>query len=745
MRNRFHAVILIATGWLCAQSTPDLADAYLAAAARARQSGDQAAEATSLHAAGRIFNSLSQRAKAYEALLRAVDIRRGLGLAEEADSLAELGEAWRTLGRDDKAAEAFRRALAIYTQTTNLCGLARANFELGILETRDTAIPFARSIPRLKLAATQYAACGDAIGEADAISRWAINQTETGSWTVAMHALDRAQRTYEQSGDLARLARLHYDRGLLHVILLKRYPAAGNPGNTTEARTLFRRAYELFRNAGNRQGQLSALLAWGNAERQLGNTEEAVRLLSQAVDGIEASRAAITDRDIRMSYFAIKQDYHLHYVTALLDMHARYPHAGYDTQAYEASESRRARLLYETLSSDAAQPTVDPTALRNLLGPHDVLLEFSQSGTANSNSGERYCLWIATNQGIRLVRLTQQRDIVAAVREISRRIQSATSASDTQLAQALRTLSNQILAPVWPHLKGKRVIIVPDAPLNLIPFPLLPNPLTGKPIGLTNEIVTVPSASLLAAMRAARSQRSRPPNQIAVFADPVFDRSDPRLPANRRLPAPQHANPSTTRGRDSNFTRLPFSRREARAIASLAGEQRSMLALDFQASKENVLRAPLGDYRILHFATHGIMDDMDHRKSGLMLSMLNEAGNPTDGFLRADEITSLRLRCDLAVLSSCESGAGMDMRGEAVLGLGYLFLYAGAKSVVASLWKVDDQASAEFMRLFYSAMLGPRRLPPSTALLHARKAMAAHPRWRAPIHWAGFFLQGDWR
>jgi CHAT domain-containing protein len=110
-----------------------------------------------------------------------------------------------------------------------------------------------------------------------------------------------------------------------------------------------------------------------------------------------------------------------------------------------------------------------------------------------------------------------------------------------------------------------------------------------------------------------------------------------------------------------------------------------------------------------------------------------------------NDIYNLKLNAELVVLSACQTALGKEIRGEGLASLTRGFMYAGASRVVASLWKVDDEASAELMTLFYTKMLGRELLSPPAALREARKEMQKDERWRHPYFWAGFVLQGEWQ
>jgi CHAT domain-containing protein len=193
-----------------------------------------------------------------------------------------------------------------------------------------------------------------------------------------------------------------------------------------------------------------------------------------------------------------------------------------------------------------------------------------------------------------------------------------------------------------------------------------------------------------------------------------------------------------------SLARLPFSSQEAEAIASLVPEGERYVAVGFEASRATLLGLPLEDYRLIHFATHGVIDTRYPDLSALALSNFDVTGTPTDGLLGLPDIYALDLNADLVVLSACETALGRDIRGEGLLGLTQGFLYAGAKGVVASLWPVADRATAELMQRFYDHMLRDG-LRPADALRRAQLSIAAEPRWSHPYYWSAFVLLGDWQ
>jgi CHAT domain-containing protein len=215
----------------------------------------------------------------------------------------------------------------------------------------------------------------------------------------------------------------------------------------------------------------------------------------------------------------------------------------------------------------------------------------------------------------------------------------------------------------------------------------------------------------------------------------VYEPNDPRVvhrptagsPNPRALPA----------------VRLPFSRFEGEFILRLVPPSQRYEAFGFDASRETATSPALKDYRILHFAAHAISDAVHPELSGIVLSLIDRAGAPQNGLLRLPDIYDASLAADLVVLSACQTAIGKDIPGEGVMGLARGFIAAGAARVVASQYKVDDEATGELMRAFYEEMLGPERLAPAAALRAAQMKLAAQPRWRDPHWWSAFVITGE--
>ena len=409
--------------------------------------------------------------------------------------------------------------------------------------------------------------------------------------------------------------------------------------------------------------------------------------------------------------------------------------------------------------------------------------------------------WVVSTETIEGVELPARDEIEVLAKRVSRalsergRIEKNESPSrrqqriknaESDFKESSSLLSKAVLAPINHLLTKKRLLIVADASLQLVPLTALPDPNSlpsQQPINQgvrsvpsmieKHEIISLPSASVLVLQRRELAGRNPAPYALAVIADPVFGRDDPRLstvrnakPAREKGQPPHSTSASNallvesaspkntgllTRALEgvgiksvNEIPRLPFSLQEANAILKTVPPSQRFSALSFRANRSTVLNPKLAQYRHIHLATHGVMDLNHPELSGVLLSMVDENGKEQNGYLGLNDIYTLNWPAELVVLSACETGIGKEVKGEGLIALTRGFMYAGAARVVASLWKVDDYATAVLMAEFYHEML-VNKTNAAAALRIAQLKLSRHPAWRNPHYWAGFVLQGEWR
>ncbi|HUE82680.1 MAG TPA: CHAT domain-containing tetratricopeptide repeat protein [Pyrinomonadaceae bacterium] len=337
---------------------------------------------------------------------------------------------------------------------------------------------------------------------------------------------------------------------------------------------------------------------------------------------------------------------------------------------------------------------------------------------------------------------------------------------------ASHALYKAVIEPAAPMVAENRILVVADGALNYVPFEALVKSATPGDYSTldylikTNEVAYAPSASVIGAIRA---QGSRTVGKgLLVVADPVFNSLDTRArgvssttqadAGTRGLGlqsaladvagSPASGPAGTEKMQGLPLSRLAGTRAEAEEIAKLAKQSgaHTDLWLDLDAAEENFEARDLKNYRVVHIATHGLLNAERPQFTGLVLSLIgNKRG---DGFLRTDEVFNLRLGSPLVMLSACETGLGKERRGEGVLGLTRAFMYAGAPTVGVSLWSVADKSTADLMSDFYKRLLVPgtqQQLSPSAAMRAAQLQMIGAKKYSAPFYWAPFVLIGDWQ
>lgn len=299
--------------------------------------------------------------------------------------------------------------------------------------------------------------------------------------------------------------------------------------------------------------------------------------------------------------------------------------------------------------------------------------------------------------------------------------------------------------------ENRRVAASPTLRVAHSPAPRIAD----TPLIVKHEIVNLPSASTLALLRRDLEGRKSPTKTVAVFADPVFEATDRRViyesinNSSENSSDKAISNSARNKGDEKTgdvggrskaindyllrtrmieegqpLARLPYSRKEAMAIASLVPKGQVKIALNFDVNYHTATSAELGEYRFVHFATHGWLDTAQPELSGILLSLVDKEGRPQEnGILRLGDVYNLKLPVDMVALSACETALGKSIKGEGLVGLTRGFMYAGAPRVLASLWKVEEVATAELMMAFYEGVLGKQRLRPAEALRRAQIKM----------------------
>lgn len=681
------------------------------------------------------------------------------------------------LGDPQESLEYYQQARTAFAAVQDWLGEAQAITGMGsafrALKEPGRLLPLYRAKLRLARSAQNQLLVASALGDiADVYELQGEHIQAERLYRQALATYHSAQNPYREGDTLIALAHLHQHQ--------KKFDQAIS--ELEEALTLKKQASQI-EHVARIQYELAAIYI------QTGRLDDALSTIQQTIDIIETQRLTISQFDSRASYFASVHRYYSLYIQALMLLHRRNPDRGFMQSALEASEKSKVRALLDLLNSPAHGPPCEEMLRRQLLSGE--LTQTAKSGAQQPAAAavslrlsqiqaeivdddtalveyalgeERSYAWVVQRNRVSVYELppaARIRKLAALFRNsltarqpltgenmasYRKRVQQA----DVAYRSYERQLSAMLLAPLELG-EVKRLLIVPDGPLQYIPFAGMALPRGRQPLPVLvsrYEIVMLPSASALATLRTVTANRPQAKPLAAIFADPVFEANDSRMRSAHSHFTAAAKPPSDLRtamrdvNRSAVIRRLPGSGDEAKAIREALGKNEVLVVTGFEATREKVLSGMLSQYRIVHFATHGVIDAKHPEMSGLILSLLDDRGRRIDGYLRLGDIYKLRLSADLVVLSACDSAMGKDLESEGIIGLPRGFLHAGAKTVIASLWKVEDSATAELMKDFYARI--HNGASPAEALRGAQLEMSRSPDWSAPFYWAGFVLQGDY-
>jgi CHAT domain-containing protein len=757
-------------------------DFYKQALSLDRTAGNRRGEAVTLNNIGQVFTDLGERQKAIDHFGQSLLIHRAVeNRSGEATTLNNMAIVYGLQGEKQKALDTLNQALLIHRNVEDPQGEAAALANIGefyaLWGEKQSAFDYlSRALPIRQ-------AVGDRIGEARTLYEMSKVVGEQGNLTRAREYVETAINIIES---------------LRTKIASPEWRASYFASVQSHYRFYVDLLIRLHKSNPSEKHDAAALQASERARAR-----SLLEMLAEArVDIREGVDAALLERERTLQQqLNSKADYQIRLLS------------GKRTEEQAAAVKKELETLRTEFQEVQAQIRAKSPRYAALTQPQPLSLKEIQEQVLDNDSllleyslgEERSYLWAVTPTGMTSYDLPKRAEIEAAARRVydlltARNRREKFEAADEKRArvakadaeywEAASALSQMILGPVAEQLGKKRLLIVADGALQYVSFAALPAPWVSglgtrgsesskgeslapnpEPLITNHEIVSLPSASVLAVLRGELAGRKPAPKTVAVLADPVFHKDDERLKklvANRKTEVAKvekktDEQPRTTTGdeiRSLQFERsvrqvgmsegelriprLPFTRQEAEGIVALARTGDGMKALDFQASRPTATSDQLSQYRIVHFATHGVLNSEQPELSGIVLSLVDENGKPQDGFLRAHEVYNLKLPAELVVLSGCKTGLGKEIKGEGLVGLTRGFMYAGAARVMVSLWDVSDVATSELMKRFYKAMLkdGER---PAAALRAAQVSMLKEKRWQSPYFWAAFILQGEWK
>lgn len=356
---------------------------------------------------------------------------------------------------------------------------------------------------------------------------------------------------------------------------------------------------------------------------------------------------------------------------------------------------------------------------------------------------EKTFAWVATQESLWMVDLGASSKIVAAAHGFHAALRKFGSVPESKQIDLAERLYALVVQPLSAHSLMKRTLIfAPDSALHYVPFAALHSSSAngGQFLVERHDIAVTPSIGML--MRPA-VQAGPATKEMLLVADPVYELSDARLAdvvnaeKTKNLQA-SNVPPFVLRGSLDSMplSRLPATGREAAAIAALLPSKDIVRLEGFSANRERFLNSGLQQYRFIHVASHAVTDSEIPQLSALILSTRNQQGQPIDGRVLAGDLIGSQITAETVVLSACDTALGKNVAGEGLVGLRYVMLARGAKSVTSSLWPVPDQATAELMAAFYASLLS-RHSSVVAALSDAMRAMRAG-QFRDPGLWGAF-------
>jgi CHAT domain-containing protein len=712
-----------------------------------------------------------------------------------ASGLYNLGAVEDKRGERTRAADYFQRALAIWQKASpNSLNVAGALNALGATAAKGGDLARADDYFQQALSIRQKA---DPVGlrTADSLNNLGELKSKRGDLDGAAKYFEQAMAIFQKAApESLNLAQVRDNLGEL----------AAKHGDNARAEEFYQQALQVQHQlAPGSLEESKTLHSLGVVLRGSGQIDKSRPFLARAVDAIESQTARLGgSQDVRSSFRAQYAHYYGDLEVTLLDL--KQPEQAFQVTERARARSllqmlaerdlvlssdvpadierarKRNAAEYDRTQAQLAQlnPTKDRqkvdelvARLRDLnaergqiiekiknVSPRFASLQYPQPldlpatrkildpGTTLLSYGvfeDRTVLFIVQPEGVdpgfsALTLPVSEKELRTKVQEFRRLIAARRQSSDRGLIAQSRQLYDLLLKPVESSIKASdRLLIVSDGPLQILPFAALRRS-AKEYLVEWKPLHTVVSATVYAELKKMRQTAGSKAVQLAAFGDP-------HMPSMSKdaLERSEDTELRSASERGFTFGWLPFSRQEVERIAALF-PRRTQTYLGADASEEHA-KALGKDVRYVHFATHGLLDERFPLNSALVLTIPEKVEEGKEnGLLQAWEIfEQVRLDADLVTLSACNSGLGQELNGEGLIGLTRAFQYAGAHSILASLWSVDDLRTMELMKRFYG---GLKEGKSKDEALRAAQLFVLHSQpSSSPYYWAAFSLIGDWR
>ncbi|MGB7378736.1 MAG: CHAT domain-containing protein [Rivularia sp. (in: cyanobacteria)] len=766
---------------------------YNQALSLSRALEDRRREATTLNNIGSVYSDLGEKQKALEFYEQALPLRREVrDKGGEAATLNNIGRIYsEDLGEKQKALQKFDQALSLYRALADRGGEALTLNNIG--SVYDDLGEKQKALQSYNQALPLYRGVADRGGEVITLNNLAYLEHKQGNLQASLKHIESAIAIIEELRGTYTNQDLKtsyfstvqdYYRGYINILmdLHKKNPSQGydalalNVSERSRARGLLELLTEA--RADIRKGANPEILAEESRLQELISAKEKLRFeivndKNKSNNPISQAAAQRLEKEVANHLEEYKQ----------LQVKIKQSNPKYANLKYP--EPLKLAEIQQQLDKDSLllqYSLGDERSFLWVVSPDSLdTYELPKKSEIDKSAINLFCL------------ISQFSSKLPSATDKENACEDTANFKTRRIDVAAKELSKLVLAPVKDKLGKKRLVVVADGALQYIPFAALADlseegvereegvegeegvereevkrgglipevdnlPSAKKsnyqPLLINHEIVNLPSASTIAIQRQELANRKQAPKALAILADPVFSDTDTRVAEARNKQSNEQNSlelelerSALKRSADTfnrrGWTRLFGTRTEAETLLQLVPNGDRLNVFDFDANYNWATSSKLNQYRILHFATHGFVNDANPELSGIVLSLVDKQGQNIRGYLRLGDLFNLDYPADLIVLSACETGLGKEIQGEGLVGLTRGLMYAGAERLVVSLWQVSDEGTAVFMQEFYKQMLQEGKSA-NQALRATQLKMWNQEKWRNPNYWAAFAFLGEW-
>ncbi len=717
------------------------------ALAIAREIKNSQSENESLNNIGLIYKDIGNYDKALAYVNNALFIdQRAFGKDYISIDLNNIGTIYRKKGLAGGSEEDFRRALEYFRKSIQLINEA---------DNKKTAIQIYNNIGTVHADLEDYS---------EALKYFRLG-------------LGLAEKTKDKEG----ISLLSNNMGNVHYKL----------GEYEESTKYFQKAIDLALEINAGKILWEAFLDMANSHEKQGKFDDALDYFKRSISVIEKARSTLDSEELKASYLGAgrRLEAYQNLIGLLVRLHRADPAKAHDAEAFNYLEKAKARAFLDSLEvaqveisqgidarllNEEKQINNDIAGLYKKLLTPDLAagqkneiddkikkceddyekLKREIRSTSPAYAGLKYPDTVTLDEvrknladdgttfvsyavgkdgsygfavsraGLKIFPLPARKDLQAKVAAFLKAV-SDKDAVDFHLG---RELYAELVRPGLDP-RTKRLVFVPDDILHFLPFEtLVRNEGADRWLIQDFSVAYAPSlSSLREIIGRGRATGKKPKKDLLAFGNPDYGSVNGDVFQDFYSSSAFH------------FFPLKYSAAEIARIASLFEKGREDVFLGAPASEQTLLKLDLSDYRIIHFAAHGLVDDHRPARSSIVLSL--DPKSAQDGFVQVREIYNLKMRADLVGLSACQTGMGQFIRGEGIEGLNRAFFYAGASSVLMTLWSVNDQAASELMERFYGRLRASQSI--TDALRGAKLDLIGSPALSHPYYWAGYVAAGD--